>query len=646
VGARAGRSGHRGLGLTFLVALPALLLLVLAGVVRAGGEEGEAPRLAAIRFTGNRHLSDGELRSVMRLRQPAWWRPFRTPRYAGADFLTVDLRAVEERYRAEGFPFARVLDAEVRYNASQDQVRLTVTVDEGPRIRLAGVRRRGLREDWEKDLAAGSPLRPGAPLSWPAVLAERDRVSGYCSDRGFALGRTELSVRYDADTAEVVIDVDPGERVLVDSITVSGLTRTRAGAVLREVQFKRGDPLTARRIQDSRRRLLDTGLFTRVRLVPQFPDSTKPAANLKIELAERKPAWYGVGAGYSSSDQVRLLSEWGMRNLDGRGRRLTLAGKLYYSLDPKFRGGGINLREGVIQADLLEPWLFGRRLQGIASPYVRWLREEGFEQHTIGYDLALRRELSRWTRVSVGHQSKHVRTTQKDIRPRYTTRFVNLDLAGDWRDNVFDPTRGPYVQSLAEYAGGLLGGSNQFGRLTLNWQGYHSPQPGWVIAARARLGAIDPLGHGLVGGTAADTMRLSRIPWEERFRLGGGNTVRGYGEGMVGRRDVQGRAIGGLAMALLSFEVRFPLVSIVQGALFVDTGNVWADPKGFSLARFTRGFRDRKYEPLNAAWGIGVGLRVKTPVGPFRFDYGFKVGSGRGPDDGPGNLHVALGQAF
>ena len=160
------------------------------------------------------------------------------------------------------------------------------------------------------------------------------------------------------------------------------------------------------------------------------------------------------------------------------------------------------------------------------------------------------------------------------------------------------------------------------------------------------MGWIDPLGGGPVAGTAADTLHLSRIPWEERFRLGGGNTIRGYGEGMAGRRDTEGRAIGGLAMALVSGEVRFPLVSIVQGALFVDAGNVWADPKDFTLARFTRGFSDQEYNPLNAAWGIGVGLCLKTPVGPFRFDYGFKVGSGKGPGDGPGNLHVALGQAF
>lgn len=99
-------------------------------------------------------------------------------------------------------------------------------------------------------------------------------------------------------------------------------------------------------------------------------------------------------------------------------------------------------------------------------------------------------------------------------------------------------------------------------------------------------------------------------------------------------------------MVLTNLEVRFPLFWILQGALFLDGGNVWPDPKEFKLIRFTDGFRQRTYNPLNVAYGMGVGLRFVTPVGPLRFDYGFKVGSGQAPNTEPAVLHVALGQAF
>jgi len=141
-------------------------------------------------------------------------------------------------------------------------------------------------------------------------------------------------------------------------------------------------------------------------------------------------------------------------------------------------------------------------------------------------------------------------------------------------------------------------------------------------------------------------LSLSRVPWEERFRVGGGTTIRGYGEDLVGRRNEAGRAIGGRVLLLANVELRFPVFSIVQGAVFLDGGNVWADPAEFKLAAFSRGLSNGSHSPLHVAYGAGGGIRVLTPVGPFRVDYGVKVGSGRAPGEGRGSIHVALGQAF
>jgi outer membrane protein insertion porin family len=281
------------------------------------------------------------------------------------------------------------------------------------------------------------------------------------------------------------------------------------------------------------------------------------------------------------------------------------------------------------------------------------VREADFHQRTLGYNVTARRELSRWMRLSLGVQSKHVSTTQAEVLPRYTTRLLNLDWAEDRRDNLFDPQRGRLVQGVAEYAGGILAGTNRFARFTATWQGYSRPQRGWVLAGRVRLGGIEPIGEGPRTEGATETTRLERIPWEERFRLGGGNTIRGYNEGFIGARDTvdvaggrENVAVGGLSMVLVNLEIRFPIVSIVSGGMFVDAGNVWSHPAEIKLSRLGDGLREREFNPLNVAFGMGLGLRVTTPVGPFRFDYGFKVGSGRAPGDPPGVLHVALGQAF
>jgi len=657
MGARGSAAGFRVASLTPPRRAAFLLPAVLAAAVLLGtaarparAAEGEPPQISAIDFEGNRSVSDGTLRSVMRLREPSWLRPFRRPRYLGQDYLASDLRSVLAKYHQEGYPFARIQQATVTHAPREESVRIVIAVEEGPRVRFSELRLRGLGERWEHEAREASGFRRGEFLSLGEITRERDKVTELLSDRGHPLGRTEVTVQFERDSADVVFDVEPGPPVFVDSIRIEGLHRTRAEVVRREISVRPGGVLLGRRVLESRQRLLDTGIFTRVRLVPQFADSSRPEADLRVTVEERKSAWIGAGGGYSSLDRLRFNAEWGLRSIAGTGRRLGVTGDLYYSLDPDFRGGGFNFREGQAQLDYQEPWILRTRTRLFLTPYIRWNQEVDYHQRTLGYNVTLRRELNRWSRVSLGVQSKHVRTTEENVRPRYITRLLNLDYTLDRRDNLFDPKSGQYAQTIAEYAGGLLAGTNRFARFTASWQGYAQPQRSWVVAARVKVGGIEPIGRGPVVAQASDTLRLSRIPSEERFRLGGGNTIRGYREGMVGRlafgEGGAAKALGGLSMLLVSLELRFPIVSIVNGGMFLDAGNVWADPKEIKLRRFADGLRRQDFDPRNVAYGMGVGLRVATPVGPFRFDYGVKIGSGRAPGEPPSEIHVALGQAF
>jgi outer membrane protein insertion porin family len=645
-GADGGFGGVRAHRTWFPLGTALVLILLSAG--RIAAQEAVGPRILSIRFEGNDHLSEGKLRDQMRLRQPAWWKPFRHPVYPGPDYLASDLRSVLFLSQESGYTMARVTEAKVTYNEKGNGVRILIRIEEGPLVRMSKLLLRGADPVTIPKIEKAIDLKPGDPLSWTRLTATRDAAAKVYSDRGYALAGGELVVRHAGDSAEVVLDLVPGPLVHVDSVRVSGLSRARRGMVMRELTLRCGSLLKGKELLTSRQRLLSTGVFRRARLLPQFPDSTKPLANLMVDVEERKNGWVGAGVGYSSADQARLFTEWGLRDISGMGRRLGVTGNLYYALaSHTARVDRFRFREGLIQVEYQEPWLFGTRTNGVISPYIRWVQEVGFHQRTLGYNLSLRRDLNRTDRVSLGVQDKGVATTQRDVIPTYNTRFLNLDLIGDSRDNAFNPANGYYWETMAEYAGGFLGGTNQFDRLTLTGQTYRSPQKGWVLASRLKLGTITPIGLGPIKRNApGDTLRLSHIPWEERFRVGGGTSIRGYPEDLSGQLDANGQSIGGLMLFLANLEVRFPLVSIVSGGLFLDMGNVWTDARDITPGRFINGFRSRKYNPQNVTYGMGLGLRVMTAVGPFRIDYGFKVGSGRAPGEGPGKLHVALGQAF
>lgn len=656
MGAPSGGRGPRAVPLSLRSGLLFLAWPWLAGLVLADSparaQSPEAPRIGAITFSGNDAIDAGALRDGMRLREPSWWNPFHKPRFPGNDFLASDLNEILRIYRDRGFPLARIQDAVIRYNAAGDEVDIEIALIEGPRIH---VRRLSV---FSSDSVAAAPgllhhaserfsTQPGDPLSQSALSKDRVSLEAFFRDRGHALVRTTQDTFYEGDSARVVFRVRPGPIALVDTVVVAPTERTSPRMVRSEIVLSEGDVLTPKRLAESRRRLLDTGVFRSVEIKPEFPDSTTARVVTLVRVRERGRGWFGGGAGYSSADELRFLSEWGINNISGLGRRFTLRNDLYYSLDPEFRGGGINFKEALVRGDYLEPRLFQSRVRGSISLYHQWLREDTFEERILGYSFALRREYGLYTRALVSVETREVATTEEGSIPEYTTRFIRFDVSEDQRDSPIDPSGGRYLSGHADYAGGVLGGTNEFARFTAVWQGYRSPSSGVVLAGRLRLGFIEPFSEG-VGGVvgSSDSLKVARVPWEERFRLGGSNSIRGYAEDEVGRQNDRGEPIGGLALLLGNLELRFPLFWIVRAGFFLDFGNVWADPTELKVKRLYEGFQGVDYEPLNLFYGAGMGLRFVTPVGPLRLDYGYKLGTGRLPGGDDTKLHVALGQAF
>src|SRR5262249_51063897 len=112
------------------------------------------------------------------------------------------------------------------------------------------------------------------------------------------------------------------------------------------------------------------------------------------------------------------------------------------------------------------------------------------------------------------------------------------------------------------------------------------------------------------------------LPFFEQFFLGGADTIRGY---------VEDRFWGD-KMLLFSTELRMPLSSNLIGVIFADYGDAWSPQSGLDIQGFSqsRGF--------NGQYGVGLGIRVTTPLGPIRLDYGFGREGGR--------THFSIGHSF
>ena len=154
----------------------------------------------------------------------------------------------------------------------------------------------------------------------------------------------------------------------------------------------------------------------------------------------------------------------------------------------------------------------------------------------------------------------------------------------DSRDNIYEPTRGRRISYTAQWAGHGLGGDFDFYKFTAEMRAYKKVGSKNVLAFRARGGFIQ--------GDA---------PYSQLFTLGGADTLRGY-------EDDQFR---GKNMYNATLEFRFPIVKKVSGVLFTDIGDAW-DAPNVPWYKNTKSFN----------YGVGAGVRITTPIGPVKLDYG------------------------
>jgi len=208
----------------------------------------------------------------------------------------------------------------------------------------------------------------------------------------------------------------------------------------------------------------------------------------------------------------------------------------------------------------------------------------------------------------------------------------------DLRDDFFRPHRGLLLMLMSELAGNLLTDREV---LYLKLDGTIS---GYLPLSRRVTLALS-VRSGFIFNLTSD----SRTPSHKLFWLGGRNSVRGFSEeGLIPADqsnpedpgnpcvlvEEEGEekcvSMGGTALLLLKAELRFPLVAdILDGAIFIDLGNLWMRPENF-----------RPYDLRPAA---GLGVRVNTPVGPLAFDVGFNLAPDAARREESWNLHFNIG---
>jgi len=655
------------------------LLLLLAAIVlavpcasprpaRAADDEAELTferETGKVEIAGNKSVDKGRLKGLLRTRGASFWKPW-TKHPLRQDYLRADAATIESFYRRTGYLYARVDSVVAHPTKDPKKSDVTFYVHEGPRATIKEIRLRGLGPMSDREVREALLYQVGSPLELGTLEASRDSITYQYADRGYALVSVSDSLRVDSTQVSVLYAIRPGPKVRMGSIEVEGTQKTKPSYVTRELLFKPGDVLLRSKLIQSQQRIYDSGLYSDVQMELGKIDSVTAASDIAVTVRERKMGWVDAGIGYGTIDQLRLTGQWGQRNIFRSSMRLVATGRLGVQIDtnPLHTHAG----DRRIDLALTHPWPLGVRIQATAGIYAE---DEPIIQVTdqypvqaIGASLVLSSPMFKYGRNAASYELRHV--TQDSLLTQsttndssYTTHRIAFTAERDTRLNIFDPLKGSDIYGRIEFVAGTIPGTAQFTTSTLQATKYlHRGRA--VLAARIRGGWIEPWRPSGPDTSATDTpLELAQIPTEDRFRTGGASTVRGYYENELGTREVHVTTTagadsvysvirGGQVQLLVSAELRFPLLWIFSGAAFFEGGNVWERPEDikpgniFSFGNGA-GYNDMRYS-------VGLGLRLGTPIGPVRLDYGWKLRTPRpdAPDVNPepGLLHFSLGHAY
>ena len=613
----------------------------------------ELRTIASVRIEGRRQIGPAVVERVMKTRDPSIW-PWRERPVLRIDYLRSDVVAIEAVYRHHGF-----LDTRVEYRIASsrkpDEVQVQFLIHEGGRARVREVRFTGVQAIPEKELRRRLRVHPGRLFDPAFLQLDTLLLSTLYQERGYRPHAVPTATRHGADSLQILVhyEVSEGVQYRVGEIYISGQDRVRERLITRELVLQPGGVYQRSRVVRSQERLYESGLFSQVQIEP-LPDSTRTLMNFDVRLRERRPRWIDAGIGSGTDERFRLTGEWGHRNLTGRGLQGGFASRL------TFYGGG-EFQRWLTSVSVLEPWLLRSRTRGQVTPFYERHDDRSDDRTVVrqefkGLDFQLRRELNRFTRVTLAqknvfaHQDVDIvdegldpatrDTLERTVVPNYTTHRLQLGLARDIRDNPFDPTRGSAASVAAEVAGGPLSGSSSFRRTEIV-SSWYTPLPnGWTLATRARGGWIDPFGsrQRFSPDTLVDP-EVARVPLEDRFNTGGVNSVRGHNENSI-------HPSGGLVVLQGNVELRIPTGLRIPflGALgietYLDAGNVWDRPVYVRWRHFTPTEDDP--DPNAVRYVAGIGPRVQLPVGPLRIDFTWRLR----PSTSSPRIQFAIGPSF
>ncbi len=583
--------------------------------------EGDSAKIQQINIVGNKAFTEKELLKQFTSTTPGWLTWYSKNDQYSKSRLGGDIEALRSFYLNRGYLEFNVDSKQVSITPDKEGIYITVNVTEGPQYTVSDVKLAGQLLVPEAELKKLITVKPGEVFVRDRLTETTKNIGDRLGNDGYAFANVNAVPELDKDkgTVAFTLFVDPGRRVYVNRVNVAGNTKTRDEVVRREIRQMEGAFYDAGKINLSRDRLNRLGYFNEVNIETPGVSGTTDQVDVNVSVTEKSTGNIMLGAGFSSSEGLVLSGSVSQSNVFGTGNRVAA----------QINSGSVNT---VYSLSFTNPYY---TLDGISLGYDLYRRDvdsssldnvSKYKTSTYGVGMRFGFPINERDSISLGLTLENTSITvdpydplvvgsvetpyQRFVDPAGEVRdgkrddtTVRLDTswARDTRNNYLFPTKGMMTRVSAEI--GTPIGSLEYYKLSFQHQQYFPLGKSFTLMLNGELGYGDGLGG-------------NSLPFYKNFYAGGNSSVRGFKNGTLGPKDINGDALGGTQRIVGNAELFFPLPGLkddksLRMSAFVDGGASFGpyDSEGLS----------KDFALGDLRYSAGVAVLWVSPLGPLKF---------------------------
>lgn len=589
-----------------------LVLAITVGFFSSASAQDQPIRVRKVTFIGNSNIPARELKSTLHLTRGFWF----AKKAFDRRLLKLDAITVKNFYLSKGYLAAEIIDSvAIQHNRAD----IFFRIREGKRYYISSINVVG-----NTILSTPAILKIlGFQLMQPYNPVTANNQIPILEEEYHRYGKlyAKINIRDEVrDSVSININVKEGRDVYINQYFIEGEEPLKEKYVTREILIEPPSLYQKDLLDDSQRRIKETGVFSFVSMTPMRIAETDSMVNLLIELRHFKTReWVSEGGLYpveffEGVDPIPGLGgtlEWKSRSLFHTTTNFSTKLAVHFPFEQTYWYPKIKYNMG-----FANQWFLGFRLPTEISLYYETLKKFGQLEkpniHRYGVALTNKYRFGSYSFFQTGIRWEKFLEPEQ-VKTDIEQRSIDLNLFLDQTDDPLFPSQGAkFNLDLTKTGGSILGGGRDYFKFDIGLSSYLGLFRKWVLAGRLKYGQI----FGWKAGY--EDLRF------DLFYLGGSTSLRGWETLRFATRPTVGGALpaGSAIRVLTNWELRLPLFWLFGLELFVD-GGILADEAGsvtFSKLR----------------WNQGAGLTLRTPLGPIRLDYAYPV-------DNPNAWQIQLG---